>query len=69
VEEAVNRHHYRLLHLVRHHDPHDRLHLRPQDRDPLATDRVRRGAAGLRRSGSAAAAAARWGVGGMGNPS
>lgn len=29
VEETVDRHHYRLLHLVRHHDTHHWLHLRP----------------------------------------
>ena len=29
VEEAVHRHHHRLLHLVRHHDAHHRLHLGP----------------------------------------
>jgi hypothetical protein len=28
VEEAVHGHHHGLLHLVGHHDPHHRLHLR-----------------------------------------
>jgi len=42
VEEAVNRHHYRLLHFVRDHVPHNRLHLRLQDQIPPANNRVLR---------------------------
>jgi hypothetical protein len=47
VEEAVHRNHHRLLHLVRHHDPHDRLHFRsPGGSDSLSstTDRIPRAA-------------------------
>jgi hypothetical protein len=44
VEEAVHGHNHGLLHLVRHHDPHHRLHLRRGRRllETQGTDRVRR---------------------------
>jgi hypothetical protein len=40
VEEAVDSHHHRLLHLVRHHDPDHRLHLRRGRRLPETKERI-----------------------------